>query len=999
MSGRGRVAISALVAAGVLSLVGADPSPAQSTAAPAPLPSSSQPSAAASTAAPPAAAAEVVLPTPKARKTKWENAKSKGDANVAAQAACQEIFAGQPGVQTVFGGAAQGNDLAGWKFANDKAVRKQLKARGAKDSVALCWVDVADPNTAGGFQRALYAVDPDQEPELIAVGDSRDISLTHPRYKNVPNPKAEPRMPDDITVPIVEWGPEEQAAAERIRNSKQAPPVTVVREDDATPVPTVAPPAKLKRRKLTDLEAEAKVRNKANFVKQDPTRTVVTTSAAATPTAPAPTTSVTVPTATTSPTSSISSLTTTTTPSSSNAAAAQPAVGEKQEVIRPGKTFKAGKKLAARNGRIYADALDGAEVSLAGDLSADELLAVAVGTKKLSFKRPFIADGTAVSDAEKVTGGSKGLPANSNGRKARQVAAVTDEAAASVSYADAFGPGVALGYEVLPDAVKETVVLTQAPSAAITLHFPFDTSGLKTEADPRGGYKFVDSSGATVFQIPAAFAFDSRGGANTPGNGYVNVPMDIVTDADGTTTLVLRPPLAWLQSPQRVYPVTIDPTVQLQPWNPMNLGYMPWGDNSGGSTFSAWTNDMLFGNWWGSQWRSYIQFDPTLFTGRTITNATLNLWVQNCDNQTTPSAPYANPIRVSRLTSGYFFGQAWSGPTFAESVSATPAGGTTQLSLNVTSFAQQWAANSATNLGVMLDMGASSGYCRVQRTAPGGQQTHIVVTYTDPTTTTTAPTTTAQPTTTVPQTIPTIPTPPIPPPPAIPPPVPNTGAGWFNTPPTNSGNVFTIHPMSSGQSRVQSQPNATELSRCLAVMPWNQSPLLSPTNQWPCTGPFANDGQTWRHWSFATNEFGSMYVQNLGDGGTCLNVAYASQAPGASVIAFPCQGGNHPEERWNYIPLWNGTFALQAVHSGQCLDVDGWGVAYWAGLAQWPCHHLGWGENRNQTFTAHGNGNPGHFMVAASVDNISVNGRGEVEARGWALTPQAPAQPLGIRLS
>jgi hypothetical protein len=192
---------------------------------------------------------------------------------------------------------------------------------------------------------------------------------------------------------------------------------------------------------------------------------------------------------------------------------------------------------------------------------------------------------------------------------------------------------------------------------------------------------------------------------------------------------VLSPSMEWLRDAARVYPVTIDPTVQLQPWNPMNLGYMPWGNNSGGNSFSAWTNEMIFGNWWGSQWRSYIQFDPTLFAGKTITNATLNMRVQSCDNQTNPAAPYANSIGVHKLTSAYYFGQTWPGASWNGEVWASPAGPNSNSTANITAFAAEWAANSQSNLGLMLDMGSAQGYCRVQRTAPTGQQTFIEVTY------------------------------------------------------------------------------------------------------------------------------------------------------------------------------------------------------------------------------------------------------------------------------
>jgi hypothetical protein len=311
------------------------------------------------------------------------------------------------------------------------------------------------------------------------------------------------------------------------------------------------------------------------------------------------------------------------------------------------------------------------------------------------------------------------------------VAKRTDGRANGVEFVDAFGPGTNLVYDVFTDGVKESIVLNKAPKAAPVFRFPVDVEGLSWRTNTDGAFEFYDNAGTVQFTIPTAFAYDSRGGQDTPGNAYVHVKTELIADAKGLV-LVVSPSLAWLTSPQRVYPVVIDPTIQMQPWNPMNLGYMPWGDNSGGTQFSAWTNDMLFGNWWGSNWASYIQFDPNLFSGKLINNATLNLRVQNCDNQSNPAAPYANPIHVRQLTSVYWFGQGWPGPNHVGDVAVQPAGPSTALAANITAMAQAWAANPAANFGLRLDMGNAAGYCRVQRTTSANQPTYVEVTYNEP---------------------------------------------------------------------------------------------------------------------------------------------------------------------------------------------------------------------------------------------------------------------------
>lgn len=164
----------------------------------------------------------------------------------------------------------------------------------------------------------------------------------------------------------------------------------------------------------------------------------------------------------------------------------------------------------------------------------------------------------------------------------------------------------------------------------------------------------------------------------------------------------------------------------------MNLGSMPWGDNSGGAAFSSWTNDLLFGNWWGSQWRSYLQFDPSAFAGKQITQATLRVQISQCDNQSYPSVPYANAIGAHRLTSSYWFGQGWPGPSWSGDAWGSVPGPNSVASIDVTTIAQQWATNPGSNMGLMLDLGSGAGYCRAKRTATNGQVTAIDLQYGTP---------------------------------------------------------------------------------------------------------------------------------------------------------------------------------------------------------------------------------------------------------------------------
>ncbi|MEM7092154.1 MAG: galactose oxidase-like domain-containing protein [Actinomycetota bacterium] len=67
----------------------------------------------------------------------------------------------------------------------------------------------------------------------------------------------------------------------------------------------------------------------------------------------------------------------------------------------------------------------------------------------------------------------------------------------------------------------------------------------------------------------------------------------------------------------------------------------------------------------------------------------------------------------------------------------------------------------------------------------------------------------------------------------------------------------------------------------------------------------------------------------------CLDVAGASASAGTDVLLWPCGDPQPDHRRWNVIEVEPSIFEFRAVHSGQCLSVDG--AAAGAGVVQWPC--------------------------------------------------------------
>ncbi len=103
-----------------------------------------------------------------------------------------------------------------------------------------------------------------------------------------------------------------------------------------------------------------------------------------------------------------------------------------------------------------------------------------------------------------------------------------------VSFPESFGSGTELSYEVLPDAIKESIVLSSAPAGvdAPVYRFPITADGLTSRLNKDGAFEFLDKIGSVAFTIPAAFAFDSRAGVGTPGNAYTNVKTELRSDGE-----------------------------------------------------------------------------------------------------------------------------------------------------------------------------------------------------------------------------------------------------------------------------------------------------------------------------------------------------------------------------------------------------------------------------------------------------------------------------------
>lgn len=126
---------------------------------------------------------------------------------------------------------------------------------------------------------------------------------------------------------------------------------------------------------------------------------------------------------------------------------------------------------------------------------------------------------------------------------------------ATARYADAL-PGVTAEYTARGDSVKEAVIL-HTPESPSLLTYDVRTSGLSVTETPEGGVSFTMPDGAEVFAFAPAFAFD----ASDNDDGYTTEVTTSVVEARGGFEVTVQVDPEWLASPQRQWPVTVDPPI------------------------------------------------------------------------------------------------------------------------------------------------------------------------------------------------------------------------------------------------------------------------------------------------------------------------------------------------------------------------------------------------------------------------------------------------------
>jgi RHS repeat-associated protein len=276
----------------------------------------------------------------------------------------------------------------------------------------------------------------------------------------------------------------------------------------------------------------------------------------------------------------------------------------------------------------------------------------------------------------------------------------------TISYPDIY-PGISLLYTLERNELKEELILTEKPRVSPTIRFPLSLTGLTASKQPNGEITLVDADGKTLFTIPRLTMTDSSG-PNGLEDGTKTDAIDYsLSTIGGKQTLTITPDWNWLRDSRRVYPVSVDPVVNLMP----STGTFVRSDlstpQSGATTYEVGTS-----NGGSTIARTLVTYNLSSLQGVTVSAATLTAW------ESWSASCTASQVNTYQVTSSWDSSVIWSTqPTVASTPidSAIAAqgfsGSCPQMRITLadaTTAVQNWLSGTWTNNGFEVKAASES---------------------------------------------------------------------------------------------------------------------------------------------------------------------------------------------------------------------------------------------------------------------------------------------------
>ncbi len=199
-----------------------------------------------------------------------------------------------------------------------------------------------------------------------------------------------------------------------------------------------------------------------------------------------------------------------------------------------------------------------------------------------------------------------------------QKASKLEKKSATVKY-ESIKEGVDFEYSVLPDSVKENIILTEEPEQNAKFCFTISAPDMTAVLLEDNSIEFYDTDKETVFILPAPFMFDD----NAAYSGDIKVKFD--DNKDGTFILTYVPSKEWLHDSGRSYPIIIDPVVSCSSNCDVYDTYISDAANKQSTNYGNMTYATIGNKSDGSYW-TYISSTGLWASKAVVSKATLNVY-------------------------------------------------------------------------------------------------------------------------------------------------------------------------------------------------------------------------------------------------------------------------------------------------------------------------------------------------------------------------------------
>lgn len=207
-------------------------------------------------------------------------------------------------------------------------------------------------------------------------------------------------------------------------------------------------------------------------------------------------------------------------------------------------------------------------------------------------------------------------------------------------------------YNVISNSIKEDIILKNKLAINQEISFEFQTDNLKMEKTEDNRIVFSEENQESVlFLLEAPYMYDAK-------NEICNdIEVELIKDKDNKYKMTLKPNKEWLESKEREYPITIDPTVQTSlDYNHINDTYIFDGDTGYPNRHEAHILRVGSNNSispYKAPVRSLIKFNlPNLNSGDQVIKAMLDICSYPDTNEWIPPTEEIQ-INVQKMTADW----------------------------------------------------------------------------------------------------------------------------------------------------------------------------------------------------------------------------------------------------------------------------------------------------------------------------------------------------------